>query len=44
MQDYQDPSKTDKISSIQKELDETTSVLVRAHNTLEKESSKNKQP
>lgn len=27
--DYQDPSKADKISAIQKELDETTAVLVR---------------
>ena len=28
LQDYQDPSKTDKISAIQKELDDTTAVLV----------------
>lgn len=27
--EYQDPSKADKISAIQKELDETTAVLVR---------------
>lgn len=27
--DYQDPSKADKISAIQKELDDTTAVLVR---------------
>lgn len=28
IKDYQDPTKADKISSIQKDLDETTAVLV----------------
>lgn len=31
--DYQDPSKADKISAIQKELDETTAILV-SHQSL----------
>lgn len=37
LQDYQDPSKADKISAIQKELDETTSVLTKTiDNVLER--------
>lgn len=37
IQEYQDPSKADKISAIQKELDETTAVLSKTiENVLER--------
>lgn len=37
LQDYQDPSKADKISAIQRELDDTTAVLTKTiDNVLER--------